>query len=1192
MSRIFPIRSLLSDYLQHKSVSRQMHKTPKDSFDILEKYSPSDGAEYCGAHQSPTTEFFLSVQQFYEDRNEFPTYAEYETYFAKRERIEIRNEYDEVVEIHKDKSDRAFPDRAYDNAMYQLLHPKPDTIDLTPAPEKAEPTLKRAEVQKVEWMLKEENRLYRELFTEHDEETRQHIALYEKQQQPQSGAKPSASVSTAFSKRAKDYERHCIEGTLESWLKHVETHREPLSFVYQNPNTTIHYNTPRLLLGRFYNESDIGDRKVYHQTKMRFVLCRFSDMLQLLKSVDFQDISRDIHQTATEIAKTIAQQNKKVNERVESNTLFGFPLVVLDSLDLLKHQMQYSVLWALLLRLWVAHREMETFQPTHRKHALRLQLFIDSHISLCQYIIRNRQFEDADLLDPQRNRDSIVMCAAQQYYPNDRDFAYAGNLPNLTECMFVGNLYYDVRPKPKTVALPHALIHIFACKTQPQKCQIRNFVNILYKYIQSFPMIGQLYREIIRVSLLGNYEHASVRPHFELRMQIYEESNPKNYNELEFFHWLLDNDKLVFQMTKEFHMFTVQSDMTVDNLMQENNPSWKRVKEIIRDSIDMCRLILRVDMLKRKCYGWRITRDTFLALKPDSFEETRDWRTLTKQVHSDTVSIETQQLFISIIQDQVVFMHNQAKQASCAKLKKGSYLDVIAAYTEGFFETRIVDQRSTIKHNSEMRFSARFLERINLIARYMVYKHSTGLLADGKVQIFYLKAFGISKPAYHLLCKIQYMYEHFDLPDNAVTKYLKWLYVNHELDFHLFHVFLRAITYHRMFRRHALPLDYYLSQRRAILAKRMKMPWEDMNPDDDLYHYCPSCKKFKNPVSDFMTNHSPKNMYTHGCENVIYDVFQNRLYCTKNSVPSSIKRAIDSGLYASNDRINDKQLAKMIRKHKETIPCCETQLVAVHMCGWIQQMEKRKWILCSVCAQPMIFETCKFGPLGVTCGLHDHLTSSEKQKQANYSSLSKQSLEYQLRLTRLPLPLERYSDFSKPETIDHFDYLKAQMAYARQRNHYLEHYRKNYCFYCKCSLTFKPFTKSTKNIPFDYANPISLIEDRPITKMNVHEFQDPLFDETSNNNNTSKSSLTVIDLEKEEPVAHRWTFTNAHEHPTQFRAINVYLCARDYKKIAYAMEDNYIRTTTQFFSEMQRINDYAMKRQQKIQSRAYGYPPR
>jgi hypothetical protein len=1212
MNRIAPIRSLLSDYLKTKTVTRTMHNhRTKDSFDVFERYSPSDGIEYCGVSaEDPTAEFFLQMQEFYEDRNEFPTYGECQAYYEKRERIEIRNNFDEIIEIRKEKSERAFPLEAYDNSVYKIKHQAPMKEESVETSVKSEKeieeehsksfTLNNQQTKKIEWLLREENQLYRDFFMENEQETRQHMAIYNKTLKVNAQTPKIDLPSQSAVEKAKRYERHCVEGSLDSWLKHVEKHSEPLTFVYRNENTTINYNTPRLLLGRFYNESDIGDRKVYHQQKMRFVVCRFSDMILLLKSVDFVNISEAINDVASIIAQTISQQNKKVNNRVESALLFGFPLMLLDNLNLLQHQMQYAVLWALLIRLWVAHEEMNIYQQTHPKHTLRLQLFIDSHISICQYILRTRHFDDANLLDPSRNNDSVAICAVQQYYPNDRDFAYAGNLPNLTECMFVGNLYYDVRPKPKTVALSHALIHIFACKTQPQKCQIRNFVNILHKYVLSFPMIGRLYREIVRVSLLGNYEHATIRPHFEMRMQIYEESNPKNYNELDFFHWMVDNDKLLFQITKEFHLFTVQLDMTVDDLMQENNPSWRQIKDIICASTDICRLILKTDMLKRQCFMWKSTRELFLSAAPESFEQTREWKLLMQQIQSNEVTIESEALFTTIIQDQMTFMHNQSKQISCTKLKKGSYLDVISTYTEGFFETRIINQRSTIKHNSEMIFEKSLLERINLIARVLIHKHSTGELKDGRVQLFYLKAFGVNRQAYHIICKLQYLYENFDLPDNAVTKYLKFLYDEHERDFHLFHVFLRAIIYHRMFRRHALPLDYYLSQRRAILAKAMKMPWEDMDPDDDIYYYCPSCKKFKNPISDMTTNHSPKNMYGQGCENVIYDILKNKLYCTKNSIPLSIKKAMDSGLYDSNACIADKQLAKMIRKHKETVPCCETELVAVHMCGWIQQLEKRKWIICSICAQPMIYEMCKFGPLGVTCGMHDLNRHNDKQNQ--YTNLSKHSLEYQIRLSRMPLPIPVYNDDYKPENVDYFHYLKSQIGFERQKNYYLDLYKKNFCFYCKCQLTFKSSTKSTsKNLPMDYANPICLIEDRSLDQIYRHEFRDPLFDDvapiqpssstntaaTSNENSSTKISNIKQVLD---PLAH-WNFTKQNNF-SQFRAINVYLCAKDYKKIAYALEDNYIRTTTQFLTEMQKINDYAFKRQQKIQSRAYGFLPR
>jgi hypothetical protein len=1164
MSRLAPIRSLISDHLQTKTTRVNQTETFAQCTD---SYSPNEGIEYCGSPNDKTVFFFDKAQDFYEDRNRFSTYDEKEQYYSLRERIEVKNEFGDVIEIRKEKQDHitgSAPKNSYQEIGRRKKTGKGLIDEKVPAKKSI---LTKLEKSKMDWLTRPENKNIFNLFAQHDTETIEHAKLLNIQL-PNNEQKGNADRET----KAKNYERHCFAQQNDYDNENDSTLRnETLSFVYNlndesNKHSTIDFNTPRLLLGRFYQESDIGDRKIYHKQKMRFILCPFTDMVDLVKSKDFFEISNSIYEEASAIEHAI-----KNNPCPETKTLFGFPIDVLTVLKIWEYQMQYATIWCLLLRLWVAHNELTLYVDSHPKHALRLQLFIDSHINLCSYILRSKQFEDSELLDPRNNHDSVAVCAVRQYCPNNRDFAYAGNLPNMTSCMFVGNLYYDVRPKPKTVALPHALIHIFACKTQPQKCQLRNFVNILYKYVEKFPIIAKLYREIVRVSLLGNYEHARVRPHFELRMKIYEECNPANYNPTDFFHFLLDNDKMIFQMTKEFHMFTVESDLAIDDLMQEKNPSWKNIKGIVCDAMDICRSILKMDAVKNRCFGWKTIRQELLSMRPELLDQTRAWKQAMDQIKRGVLNEDSSSLFV-LMHDQMTFSHNRSKQISCAKLRKGSYLDVIGHYIDVFFETKITDQNSTKQNNSEMHFSKAMIERINLVARSIVHQHSNGKLKDGKVPLFYLKAFAISKEGYALLCKIEYLYEKHNVPDNAINKYLKFFYNSCKRDFHLFHVLLKSVIHYRMFKRHALSLDYYQNQRRALLVKRFKMPWQDFEAHDDIYYYCPTCKKFKNSACDSNSNFSPKNIYAQGCENAVFDLITKKLYCTKKSIPQSIKNSIDSGVYESGEKISDRSLAKLIRKHKEAVQCSETELIGVHMCGWVQQLQKRKWILCSICAQPTIFETCKFGDLGVTCGLHSNPELITKQKTDRYTILAPNSLEYQMRLTRYPLPI--YQEPSNDN--DFFALLKNQIAYTRQLQHYHDHYRKNFCYYCKCSLTFQPTTKTSKSTPINFANSIFLMEDRTIEQIqHSMVFQDPLFSD-------------VVPIPENATTVNRWNFSNL-ENSQQFRIVNVFLCNKDFKKIEYALQDDYIRTTSRFIAEMQKINADAFKRQQRIQSRAYGF---
>lgn len=181
-----------------------------------------------------------------------------------------------------------------------------------------------------------------------------------------------------------------------------------------------------------------------------------------------------------------------------------------------------------------------------------------------------------------------------------------------------------------------------------------------------------------------------------------------------------------------------------------------------------------------------------------------------------------------------------------------------------------------------------------------------------------------------------------------------------------------------------------------------------------------------------------------------------------------------------------------------------------------------------------------------------------------------------MRLVRLPFPVYEVP----PPTVDQPDFftqLKTEMAYERQSLHYQERYRKNYCYYCNCELTFQSNTKSKKAAPANHANAIVLMEDRlPEQLQKTTIFRDPLFADVA----------PIPEGDKNEEA--RWNFSNL-ENVQRYQLINVLLCNKDFKKIEYLLQDDYIRTTTKFLAEMQKITADALKRQQRIQSRAYIY---
>jgi hypothetical protein len=106
-------------------------------------------------------------------------------------------------------------------------------------------------------------------------------------------------------------------------------------------------------------------------------------------------------------------------------------------------------------------------------------------------------------------------------------------MPNNDLCITHGNIYSDTNAKPNNPDLKQAFMHLIACKTMNQKCQVRNFPNIFGKYtvgaqsirqsteFKGFPTIHLFLVMVVICGLLGNIRSATVRLLFYKRIQLY-----------------------------------------------------------------------------------------------------------------------------------------------------------------------------------------------------------------------------------------------------------------------------------------------------------------------------------------------------------------------------------------------------------------------------------------------------------------------------------------------------------------------------------------------------------------------------------------------------------------------------------------------------------------------------------------------
>ena len=138
--------------------------------------------------------------------------------------------------------------------------------------------------------------------------------------------------------------------------------------------------------------------------------------------------------------------------------------------------------------------------------------------------------------------DEFLMCL-DAMAPLKIKAKHAGLLPDMVHLMGSLNLFEDARQKP----VP--LLHLLS-KALPQRCQFRNFREIARGYCSTKPLINDLVRSMVFLSIGGYYPHVRGRIFATTRMELYQYWYGLTNEELT--GWVSQNSLLVFYVIKEF----------------------------------------------------------------------------------------------------------------------------------------------------------------------------------------------------------------------------------------------------------------------------------------------------------------------------------------------------------------------------------------------------------------------------------------------------------------------------------------------------------------------------------------------------------------------------------------------------------------------------------------------------------------
>jgi hypothetical protein len=178
------------------------------------------------------------------------------------------------------------------------------------------------------------------------------------------------------------------------------------------------------------------------------------------------------------------------------------------------------------------------------------------------------------------------------FKPHGRRFVTIGEMCDVTELILRGNIWREIRPTTKDF-LSH-IIHLLMSKPLLHKCLIRNIEAILECYCSQDPLLTCLVKDLVHITMIGNYPTAKHRPGFLARMFLRRDN-------LAFFRadartttaWFKENRKLVYYTLKEFYLYLIRLSPPIRALLEETQ--WHREHE---EGIDLCMDEIRASLDK------------------------------------------------------------------------------------------------------------------------------------------------------------------------------------------------------------------------------------------------------------------------------------------------------------------------------------------------------------------------------------------------------------------------------------------------------------------------------------------------------------------------------------------------------------------------------------------------------------------
>jgi len=545
---------------------------------------------------------------------------------------------------------------------------------------------------------------------------------------------------------------------------------------------------------------------------------------------------------------------------------FGVEMEDGDATEWVQDPSRFSIILSIIARLAVGHRVLWRCEGLAKLHdskrilmsngdlrrleslTMAVSAFLDGMLDLAlaiRMVVTTQQQQQDDMDSRRLPTDASISahCGGATLlaaYPRWWKCVHAGDLPSVTTLLPEGSLWRDIKNTGDVVG---ELVHLLICKTQNQKCQIRNMSSIICKKMERHRAIVPFIKDIIYASLMGLYSHARVHPPFIKRMRLRADHILiKNLDHSIFARWIMEHEKIVYYALKEFYIFQVSYCAPIA-LALDREPKHRLHKDLVKTAMDRVRLSVSLAPTPAHamaesalvCHvACNIGHRHLLKLKKGRFESIVSAKMIS------WLCKRHPQLLPRRMRPPIPNNNNNQNRfpASIALAAEALLSGRRCAYRDW----DLLNSGAGANHDSE----EKLLDQISRTARIFANNLNEGcqeniLLLEHQQTPDAATADCapiVSRGTAQLLTKLIHDYQIMEIADNSIEKRAAQIFAVSPRDFAVCIVLLRMA--HRNASFAVMPLTKDIAQRQIQVRRSLLRvhPWEPTPPDVGLVRYC------------------------------------------------------------------------------------------------------------------------------------------------------------------------------------------------------------------------------------------------------------------------------------------------------------------------------------------------------------------